>query len=229
MGDSFFRSLTAHQQYLLKKYSEAVEKSPPRLGLTAANERLRFWDRHVLDALAMIQSLPKEWKTANLKVIDVGTGNGVPGLPIAIVLPDWRVNMLDSDNKKVGFLDTFCIFSEINNVSFSTERAEKLAHNETERESYDLVFARALGKLPTTLELGSPFAKVGGKIIVSHGTSWRQALISAEHSIKSLNIKFNKTNIYSSDKKGVFLVFNKEDHTPPKYPRRIGVPERRPL
>ena len=83
---------------------------------------------------------------------------GIPGIPTAIAVPAWTVFLLDSDNKKCGFIDMFCKFNAIKNVHTIAGRAEVIGHGDM-RESYDIVFARALGKLPVALELAAPFVK----------------------------------------------------------------------
>src|SRR5690348_16995610 len=100
---------------LLEKYVAAVLSAPHSLALTATRDAKEFWERHVLDALKISEVLPVELHKRSLRVLDVGSGNGVPGLPIGIALPDWQVILLDSNNKKCGFLDTFCKFNAIKN------------------------------------------------------------------------------------------------------------------
>src|SRR5438045_879832 len=101
------------QKDLLQKYVNAVMAAPASLGLTATGDPAEFWERHVLDALKIVDLLPRSLQDSPLKVIDVGSGNGIPGIPAAIALPHWQVFTLDSNNKKVGFIDMFCKFNEI--------------------------------------------------------------------------------------------------------------------
>src|SRR5882672_10265519 len=139
---------------LLEKYVQAVLAAPESLHLTATREPAEFWRRHVLDALKLVDLFPPSDHKKPYKVLDVGSGNGIPGIPAAIAVPAWDVDLLDSNNKKCGFLDMFCNFNAIKNVHTVAGRAEVLGHK-TMREAYDIVFARALGKLPTALELAS--------------------------------------------------------------------------
>src|SRR5207253_1734676 len=112
------------QDALLKKYVAAVLAAPSSLSLTADREPADFWERHVLDALKLLDLLSTEYKDAGMKVIDVGSGNGIPGIPIAIALPKWDVHLLDSNSKKCGFLDMFCMSHSIKNVHVHAGRAE---------------------------------------------------------------------------------------------------------
>src|SRR6266480_2780469 len=156
------------QKKLLKKYVDAVMHTPGSLQLTAAKSEVEFWERHVLDALSLIELLPKEFHQQNLKVLDVGSGNGIPGVPAAIALPHWQIFLLDSNNRKCGFLDMFCKLNMIRNVQVLPGRAETLAQQTIYRSQFDIVFARALSKLPTSLELTVPYLKVGGLLIIPH-------------------------------------------------------------
>ena len=174
------------QKQLLEKYVAAVMHAPASLGLTAAADPREFWERHVLDALKVLELLPQEFQKKTMKALDVGSGNGIPGIPIAVALPHWSVTLLDSNNKKCGFIDMFCKFNEIKNVTVLAERAEKAAQNTGIREAYDIVFARALSKLPTTLELCIPFLKVNGLLIVPHGTSYLEELERSENALHEL-------------------------------------------
>ena len=151
--------MTASKE-LLEKYVQAVMSAPHSLALTAARDPREFWQRHVLDALKLIELFPPAMHQKVLRVLDVGSGNGIPGLPAAVAVPTWTVDLLDSNAKKCGFIDMFCKFNAIQNVHVIVGRAETLAHTER-RESYDLVFARALGKLPIALELAAAFVAAG--------------------------------------------------------------------
>src|SRR4051794_31584663 len=133
------------QKELLHKYVEAVMAAPQSLGLTAAADAAEFWERHVLDALKLLEVLPAAWLEQRLRAVDIGSGNGVPGIPIAIASPNWRVTLIDSSAKKSGFLDMFCKFNGVENVTVIPGRAEELGRREDLREQFDIGFARALG------------------------------------------------------------------------------------
>jgi len=143
--------------------------------------------------------------------------------------PTWSVELLDSDNKKCLFLDTFCKKYAINNCHIIIERAEVLGHQSL-RQSCDLAFSRALAKLPTALELASCFVKVGGLLIVPHGTSWESELKESSSAMEILGLKLASASIYELEGiKFCALIFEKTGDTPAQYPRRTGVPTKRPL
>ena len=124
----------------------------------------------------------------------------------------------------------FCKSNAINNVHAIVGRAEALAHTER-RESYDLVFARALGKLPIALELAAAFVVVGGMLIVPHGTSWQKEFQRSEKAIKALGLSLKDKLNYSLAPGIQFtaLWFEKINATPDQYPRAVGIPAKRPL
>ena len=219
------------QKELLQKYVNAVMAAPKSLSLTATEDPAEFWERHVLDALKILSLLPKPLHETPLKVIDVGSGNGIPGIPVAIALPRWDVFLLDSCNKKSGFLDMFCKFNEIKNVHILPGRAEDLARQGNFREHFDLAFARALGKLPTALELTVPFLKRDGLLIIPHGSSYKTEIARSEKAMKELGVILKETIPYKLNKDINFtaLVFSKQHETSDRYPRKSGMPTKRPL
>lgn len=219
------------QKRLLDKYVDAVMHAPASLCLTATRDPKEFWERHVLDALKMLEVLPKEFHQDKLRVIDVGSGNGIPGIPIAIAVPQWPVTLLDSNNKKCGFLDMFCKFNAIYNAKVMIARAEVIAHDEEYREKFDLVFSRALAKLPSALELCITFAKINGCVIVSCGTLYRKELENSQRALLELGCSLYQVIPYQINRDHGFnlLLFKKDHETPERYPRKTGIPTKRPL
>jgi 16S rRNA (guanine527-N7)-methyltransferase len=224
-------SLPVSQKTLLEKYVSAVLSAPASLCLTAVTQPAEFLERHVLDALKLIELMPRELQKKPIRVLDVGSGNGVPGIPAAIALPEWKVSLLDSDNKKCGFLDMFCKFNAIKNVHVMAARAEVAGHLDEYREQFDVVFARALGKLAVALELTIPFLKRGGLLVIPHGGSHLQELARAQKVPKILGAAYKKSVPYKLNPTVTFtaLMFEKFQNTPERYPRKTGIPRKRPL
>ena len=222
---------TSEQKKLLEKYVAAVMRAPGSLQLTAAKSEVEFWERHILDALSLLELLPDEHYQQNFKAIDIGSGNGIPGIPAAIALPQWQLFLLDSNNKKSGFLDMFCNSNRIGNIHILPGRAEALAHQLAFRAQFDIAFARALSKLPTALELSIPFLKVGGILIIPHGNAYQSALTKSENALHELRTSLMKTQPYKVGNSLSFtaLFFRKDQETPERYPRKEGVPKKRPL
>lgn len=221
--------LLAAQELLLKRYVEAVMDAPQHLHLTADRNPKEFWLRHVQDAILLHDLIPAEYRKPRARVLDVGSGNGVPGIPLAIVEPQWGVELLDSDTKKCGFLDTFCKKYAIRNVRVIVGRAEVLGQGAL-RDCYDIVFARALSKLPVALELSAAFVTLGGILIVPHGTSWDAELKDSLEAVESLGLMLLGSEEYTLQGVGFrAIMLRKDSPTPDMYPRSPGKPEKDPL
>jgi 16S rRNA (guanine527-N7)-methyltransferase len=223
-----FLTTNPQQDHLLDLYAQAVVSAP--INLTSETDKAIFRQRHVADAMALSGQIKAEaLETPVSKVLDVGSGNGIPGLVLAILHPEWQLTLLDSSNKKCLFLDTFIKNNALQNVVVQCIRAEELAHTD-QRETYDLVICRALEKLPTAIELTLPFLKQAGALIVSHGTSWQEELQRSENGLKILGGTFKKATPYSVNNTTFYmLLFEKTGLTPERYPRNVGIPTKRPL
>lgn len=125
-----------------------------------------FWEKHIWDSLRGILPL---WDRPNLQVIDIGTGAGFPGIPVAIAQPSWQLTLLDSTRKKTTFID-FCIESiPLTNVKSLTGRAEELNHTKPHHQVYDLALIRAVGNVHLCAEYALPFLKPHGTLILYRG------------------------------------------------------------
>jgi 16S rRNA (guanine527-N7)-methyltransferase len=217
-------SMTSEQRQRLEQFAHAVINAPSSLHLIAEGDKAHFWQRHIEDAMRIIDLLPK----AGEPVLDLGSGNGVPGLVLAILQQDRQVTLLDSDTKKCGFLDMFCKSNAIGNVRVLCGRAETLA--QTYRNAFPLIVARAFQKLVATLELAAPLAALRGELFVPHGTSWRSELARTAMAQAALGLHFIQANEYSVGSQDfVLLQFKKRHETPEKFPRRAGMANKRPL
>jgi 16S rRNA (guanine527-N7)-methyltransferase len=221
--------MTPEQEGLLKKYVEAVLAAPAHLHLTSDRDFQLFWNRHILDAITLHELIPPPLKRPSNKILDVGSGNGIPGIPISIIEPSWNVDLLDSDNKKFGFIDTFISSNAINNAHIVIGRAETLSHTKM-RSSYNIVFARALSKIRVAVELCAAFLKIGGILIVPHGTSWEDELGNNADSLDILGLDMPEPIIYKlGNVEYTAIIFTKISDTPKEYPRSVGIPAKRPL
>lgn len=204
------------------------------MNLTAITDAREAWTRHILDSLSLLAA------TADLpngaRVIDVGTGGGLPGLPLAIVAPTLRVTLLEATSKKAEFLRAVIARLSLTNTEVAEGRAEVLAHDRGERtgsgrvnarrESFDLVVARAVARLPVLLELCCGFAKVGGRMCFIKGQqaeAERGEAAYACHTLKVVHLDTVPTPT------GVLVAFEKRAGTPRDYPRANGEPARVPL
>lgn len=165
-------------------------------------------------------------------VIDVGTGAGFPGIPLAILLPGIQFTLMDSLNKRITFLKDVIEKCGLKNVECIHSRAEELAKDEKYREKYDICVSRAVANLSILLEYCIPFIKKGGKFISYKSISSEEELSASKNAQNKLCCKL-KNNISfelpDTDNKRNFLIFEKFDHTASKYPRNNGIPRKKPL
>lgn len=161
-------------------------------------------------------------------LIDVGTGAGIPGIILAFT-QNLEVTLLDSKHKKIEFLEEVKKRLSLRNVRLVCERAEILGR--VEREIYDYATSRAVAKLNVLLELTAPFVRIGGKLLLYKGPRYVEEFFEAERVAKELGVDLEKTISYEllTSEKRVLLVFKKIKGTPQKYPRKPGIPQKRPL
>lgn len=192
--------------------------------LTAVRDPDEAWTRHVLDSLSL---LPLIASAAARTVIDVGSGGGLPGLPLAIVMPDVHFTLLEATGKKARFLAQTADRLHVANVAVVNDRAETVGQDASHhRERYDLATARAVGRLPVLLELTLPLVGVGGHVLAIKG---RQARREIEEAGPALRLLHGRIVDRVSTSTGTILVVRKTSRTPPEYPRRPGEPKRAPL
>ncbi len=202
-----------------------------RINLTALREPQHIALGHFVDSLAPM-IIDEVFKSKHARAIDIGTGAGFPGLPLKIANPGWAITLLESTGKKVDFLKAAVGAMELNHVEIIYRRSEELGHDKDHREKYDFAFARALSNLSTLIEYGLPFLKVGGLLIAHRG---RTAADEASHvnvALEELGGEIKEICHYEIAGLGgsrSLVVIKKTRPTSKHYPRRIGVPAKRPL
>lgn len=205
--------------------------------LTAIRDSDEAWRRHILDSLTLVPTVVDFPEGST--IVDVGTGGGLPGVPLAITLPAYRVALMDATAKKCDFLDQVIARVGLPNATVVRGRAEVLAHDRgvrtTEggighvgghREKYDLVVARAVGRLATLAELTVPFARVGGRIALIKGQKADEEITEAEKALHILKAVHTGT---MDTPTGRIVLLDKRSATPRDYPRADGEPSRSPL
>ncbi|PLV59407.1 16S rRNA (guanine(527)-N(7))-methyltransferase RsmG [Thermotoga sp. KOL6] len=173
--------------------------------------------------------VPLKGKSLKGTLLDVGSGNGVPGVILAIFFPKLKVILLDSKMKATVFLKKITDKLNLNNVEIVEERAENFSRER--RETFDYVTARAVARLNTLIEICAPALKVGGELFFYKGPSFEKEIREAKNAMNELGVKLKEVRSYSlkSGEKRVLLIFRKEKNSPEKYPRRVGIPFKRPL
>ena len=199
------------------------------MNLTSITEEDEVILKHFYDSMSVVKYYDFE---SGEHVIDVGTGAGFPGIPLAILLPEIQFTLMDSLNKRITFLKNVVEKCGLKNVECIHSRAEELAKDEEYREKYDICVSRAVANLSVLLEYCIPFIKKGGKFISYKSISSEEELTDSKNAQNKLCCKL-KNNISfelpDTDNKRNFLIFEKFDHTASKYPRNNGIPRKKPL
>ena len=194
------------------------------VNLTSITDADAAWERHVFDALTLVpllQDLPP-----GARVADVGSGGGVPGLPLAIALPDHRFTLIEATGKKAAFLRSAAGALGLAGVDVENERAETLGQRDGRRDAFDAVVARAVGPLAVVAELCVPLAKVGGLTLLIKGERADEELGAGRAALHLLHAAHAGT---VETPTGRVIVLEKTRPTPRAYPRRSGEPKRAPL
>ncbi len=163
---------TGRQQQLFQELYEGILEGNRQLNLTRITEPVDFWEKHLWDSLRGVWSQESEGKceiSPTSKIIDIGTGAGFPGIPVAIAFPDSAVTLLDSTRKKITFLETLITKLDIKNATTLTQRAEAIAKQPQHRQAYDIALLRAVAPASICAEYSLPLLKKGGLAILYRG------------------------------------------------------------
>ncbi|HEY91816.1 MAG TPA: 16S rRNA (guanine(527)-N(7))-methyltransferase RsmG [Dehalococcoidia bacterium] len=203
-----------------------------RINLTSITGYEEVQVNHFLDALTLVLAWQPPQRNNRLRIIDIGTGAGIPGIPLKIIFPDLRLVLLESTAKKAVFLKHLCEQLDIDDVEVVTGRAEEIAHREQYREQFELVLSRAVAPLPTLVELTLPFCTAGGIFIAYKKGDIETELEQARNAINILGGKLQgitTVDLPEFPGRRCLVVVDKISPTPDKYPRRPGMPSKRPL
>jgi 16S rRNA (guanine527-N7)-methyltransferase len=168
------------EQFLL--YRRELLDWNTRMNLTAITKPEEVLIKHFLDSLSVLSVYDKP----QIRLLDIGSGAGFPGLPLKIVRPRWRVTLLEATGKKVTFLQHMIKTLQLQDAVAVHGRAEELAHKEQYRAAFDVVTARAVASIPTLLEYAAPFCRVGGQIILLKKGSLEEELASGKHAARAV-------------------------------------------
>jgi 16S rRNA (guanine527-N7)-methyltransferase len=242
---------TFEQQQECQKLFQYILQANQHLNLTRILDPQDFWEKHLWDSLLGIapwlcrsspQPIP-DWlqqiavllplrDSQIMKVIDVGTGGGFPGLPVAIMQPHWSMTLLDSTQKKLTALEPAIAALGLKQVTTCCDRAEILGQNPAYRQSFDLALIRAVGSASVCAEYALPLVKLQGYAILYRGqwtTEEEQALAAALPFLGGEIVAVAQVPMPLSSGVRHCIYLQKYQPTDPKFPRRVGLPARRPL
>lgn len=225
--DSIGIELTDAQLNAFETYYDMLIDRNKVMNLTAITEFDEVMDKHFLDSAYLFRSIELK---ADYKLIDIGTGAGFPGIPLKIVFPELKITLLDSLNKRVGFLNDVIDELNLNDIEAIHGRAEDIARDKAYRASYDIAVSRAVANLSTLSEYCLPFVKIGGKFVSYKSGDCADEVDNAKAAIHLLGGKINKIDEFSySNNSRSFIVIDKVMNTSNKYPRKAGLPSKKPL
>jgi 16S rRNA (guanine527-N7)-methyltransferase len=213
-------------------YQELIEWNK-KFNLTAITDYQEVQTKHFLDSISITLALTKEqMKNPNLSILDIGTGAGFPGIPLKILLTQSRLVLLDSKAKKATFLRYVTQKLGLGKVEIVIGRAEEVAHLPPLRQQFHLVVSRAVTSLPALVELALPFCQIGGRFVAQKKGDARAEINGASKAIDTLGGKLSqvkKVEMEGLSGERYLVIIDKIYPTPEKYPRRTGIPMRRPI
>ena len=201
-----------------------------KVNLTAIVDYDEVQVKHFLDSFTIVLAVKDV--PNSLRLLDLGAGAGLPGIPLKILFPNIQLALLDSVGKKTSFLRHLVARLSLDQVEVLTARAEDLAREERYREQFDLVLSRGVAKLPTLVELALPFCALGGFFIAQKKGEIDAEVEQATRAIDVLGGRLREVMRVRLEELGeerALVIIDKLSTTPQGYPRRAGVPTRRPL
>lgn len=231
LARAFNLELTPAQEESFARYQDLLIEWNAKFNLTAVTDPAEIAVKHFADSLSVALAIPDTARTQSISLIDVGSGAGFPGVPLAIVFPHWRTTLLEATGKKVSFLNHLVNELGLDNCGAVHSRAEDLALDPNYRARFDVAVARAVAQLPVLLEYLLPFVRLGGIAIAQKGREVDKEIDASATALKTLGGKLREViPVKLPKEEGRHLVvFDKTLSTPKSYPRRAGVPERKPL
>jgi len=212
-------------------YRELVDWNR-RINLTSITDYEEVQTKHFLDSLTVTTAINPKDAGKSLRVIDVGTGAGLPGIPLKILLTGIRLTLLEATAKKAKFIEHLIERLGLDDVEIVVGRAEEVAHDVQYREKFNIVLSRAVASLPALVELTLPFCAVGGRFVAQKKGDIEQEVKQSYKAIAVMGGRLREIRpieLEESGDKRYLIIIDKEKSTPAEYPRRPGMPAKRPI
>jgi 16S rRNA (guanine527-N7)-methyltransferase len=231
-------SLTADQLRMFQTYHDLLIAWNERLNLTTITEYRDVVVKHFLDSLSCVVAMPNagslrcERDGISIRVIDVGSGAGFPGLPLKIAFPALHLTLLEATGKKAEFLRAVVSQLRLEHVTVVCGRAEEMGRDPAHREVYDLTVARAVAGMSALAELTLPFTRLGGTVVAQKGENPAEEVETAQVAVQVLGGRIARiipVTVPGLPAARHLVVLDKVSPTPARYPRRPGMPVKRPL
>ena len=223
--------LNEDQIGLFLRYYQALLKWNAKMNLTTVTEWGEVQTDHFLDSLSLTLAVCPE-RLEGVRFADIGSGAGFPGIPLKIACRAMTGTLIDASNKKIRFLKSMVDDLHLSGLDACQGRAEELARMPEMRGQFDLVVARAVAAMPVLAELTLPFSRVGGLVVLHKTLRAFGEIESARYAIEMLGGQIDKIITSGLDgqvSQRILVVIEKVEQTPSQYPRRSGIPTKRPL
>jgi 16S rRNA (guanine527-N7)-methyltransferase len=214
-------------EYNVNRYKEMLTWENQRQNLISRKNLAYEIDKHIQDSLKIRDILDLTGE----KLIDIGSGAGFPGMIIAIAYPQADITLVESDRKKSQFLKEVTRELELTNVEVICTRVEELGQDSRYRGSFSLSSSRAVATMNVLLEYGLPLLCPGGRLLLWKGRNYKQEIDQAQNAMAILGGRLEDVYHYNlmEERDRAIVIVRKEKPTPEKYPRRVGIPAKRPL
>lgn len=224
MAEPFGLELSDDEIQRLGAFLDLLEQANARMNLTRITDRDEAWTRHIMDSLTLLPYIEAAGAT---NLIDIGSGGGLPGLPLAIVRPDLPITLLEATGKKARYLGETADALGLTNITVLADRAETLgAPDGGGRDAWDVITARAVGPLRVLLELAMPLVRDGGWLLAIKGRRAGEEIEEAGRALRVLRCEVEETRRTPT---GTIVPVRRAGSIPRPYPRRPGEPARAPL
>ncbi len=221
-------TLSDLQRWQFQVLQEELLKWNKKINLTAIRDEKGIQEKHFFDSLTCFLGFEK-WPES---LIDVGSGAGFPGLPVKIIIPDLRLTLVESVDKKASFCRHIVEALDLSDVTVVSKRVEEVARMPQHREAYDIAIARAVAPAPTLAEYLLPLVKVGGRCLMQKGTRGPMEILEAGKIVDLCGGELSdllRLNFDGIEGEGTLVLIDKLRHTPREFPRAVGIPAKKPI